>query len=211
MHRDPAADRDHAPAFGHLATPEELTEVEHQLDLPRRRMAVVNGVEQEVVYTTRDWKSKKKPKGDESVENEDAIPDWDGVIPAPEVTADHGVVPWPLRQSVPNGVWLVLKPALAVGLEVVRLTYARGTWLRADGQRPGVSETWVLAVRAAELDSGPWAAVGCWRNAGGKWGYDHGLLISGKRGEFVSAAAIKQWIKDFAKDPTPDIEEAHRG
>lgn len=190
LHR---GDVDHAPILGHMTTLAEHAEIERQLDLPRTR---TNQAGQEVVYTTRTWRSKRGSKAEgDTTENEDAVPTWDGVIPEPELRADRSVVPWPLRESVPNGVWLVLKPALAAGLEVARLTFARGPWTHSGGQRPPIQDTCVLAIRAAWLDSGTRAAVGCWRHVGDNWKFEHGLLITDYHAEFVSAADIKSWIK----------------
>lgn len=188
------SDVDHQAILGHTLTQADLAEIEHQMDLPRTKL---DSAGREVVYTTRNWKQTRRTKGDQDDEENEGKTEetWDGTVPEPELVADHTSVPWPLRKSVPNGVWLVLKPALAAGLEVSRLTLARGPWLHAGGHRPAIQETWVLAIRAAWLDSGTRAAVGCWRNKGDKWEYDHGLLITDNHGEFVPSAAIKQWIK----------------
>jgi hypothetical protein len=206
LHRDP--DVDHAAILGQPMTPEFAAEIEYQLDLPRVRTAIKDGKEIEVVYTTRTWKQKKSSNSEGQGDDGKLDELYSGELPPVEV-ASH---PLPVeRSAVPAGVWNMIKPALAAGLQVVRLTHSRGPWLPKNTATPKVEDCIILSVRGeSRLDDAPWAAVGCWRTVNGKYRYEYGFLLTGNVPERVTASDIKMWIKMTA-DAVDDNQEEPSG
>jgi hypothetical protein len=100
----------------------------------------------------------------------------------------------PREVPVPGGVRTLLNLAERLGdWEVLRLTYARGPYLGANGSSLGVSDSITLMMRST-LDSKPVYAVASWRDGKSDWAWK----VIDKHAYRVGAKALNAWMKEVS-------------
>lgn len=193
LHR---TDVGHQAILGRPASPEDLAEIERQLDLPRERTRADGTVE---AYTTRQndlerYRKNKKFREAEERETQDDIEVEP--LPPPEVPCEPiGVDSFAPRSGIRQVINLVAKQ----GWELRRLTRARGPYVGADGSLLSISDTVVLGARGPSgFDGTTRVAVASWRD--GKFDFAFtGTLKDGRLSTTkADATTMKNWIKGIA-------------
>lgn len=185
---------DHMPILGEPLTPEYLTELDRQLDLPRERFVPTKDgyplLFDIVPYTTREYDRAKMSKAarDRADDAEDREP-----LPVPEVPAyDFDPADFAPRSGIRQVINLIGKQ----GWELVSCRHARGPYVGADGSVLSISDVHVVKARGpAEVDGGIPVAVASWRDGKFDFAYigifkDHRLAP-----HKVDATTMKTWIK----------------
>lgn len=203
LHRE---DVDHDAVLGRPMTEADLAEVERQLDLPRTRPVVKDGVEVEETYTVREldlarWRKSEKFRAMEAAEaalHPDEVEEEEEVetLPPVEVYAhDADPADFAPRSGIKQVINLIGKTP---GWELVNIRHARGPYIGASGQCLSISDTHVVRGRAPQLDGTVRVAVASWRDGA----FDFAFIGTIKDGHLstskVDATTMKNWIKGKA-------------
>lgn len=185
---------DHAAILGRIMTADDVADVERQMDLPRTRMVVKDGIEVEETYTAREFDLARYRKSKKYREAEDEPDEPADLLPPVEIEC-HPLTPadLPPRSGCRQVVNLVNKTE---GWELISLNHSRGPYIGTGGKVLSISDRVLLKARGlVRFDGYVSIAVASWRD--GK--FDSAYIGRAQGGDIAVSAAnateLKDWIK----------------